>query len=67
MKNRGKERLEAVDVRRRAQASPIVDDIRGAWRELGRFAAGEDVRLPPFEAVRLETGDWWLPPATPGP
>ena len=31
----------------------------GAWRELGRFAGGTLVSLPPFEAVTIRLEDLW--------
>ena len=55
----GVKHLWLVEIAERALTA--LELSGGAWRELGRFAAGEDVHLPPFEAVRLETGDWWPP------
>jgi Uma2 family endonuclease len=31
----------------------------GAWREIGRFAGGSRVSLPPFEAVTISLDDLW--------
>jgi len=32
-----------------------------AWREMGRFAGGARVSLPPFEAVTITLDDLWAP------
>lgn len=32
-----------------------------AWREIGRFAGGPRVSLPPFEAVTINLDDLWAP------
>ena len=57
----GVKHLWLVEVAERVLTALELSD--GGWREVGRFAAGESVHLPPFEAVRLETGDWWAPEA----
>ena len=57
----GVKQLWLVEISERVLTALELSD--GVWRELGKFAAGEGVHLPPFEAVRLETGAWWPPEA----
>jgi hypothetical protein len=33
----------------------------GDWREIGRFAGGALVSVPPFEAVTVNLEDLWAP------
>lgn len=33
----------------------------GDWREIGRFAAGAQVSVTPFEAVTIDLSDLWAP------
>jgi Uma2 family endonuclease len=33
----------------------------GAWREIGRFAGATLVSVPPFDAVKFNLGDLWMP------
>jgi Uma2 family endonuclease len=32
----------------------------GAWQEVGRFAGDDRAAVPPFEAITLDLGGWWL-------
>jgi Uma2 family endonuclease len=48
-----------IDPRARTLEAYALD--AGAWREIGRFAGTERVRMAPFEAVEIDLGDLWAP------
>lgn len=49
-----------VDPEARTLESMRLHD--GHWLQTGAWAAGERVRAEPFDAVELDTSEWFLPP-----
>lgn len=55
----GVKHLWLVEIEERRLAGFELRD--GGWREIGAFAAGDVVRLAPFEGLALDSGEWWQP------
>ena len=48
-----------LDPRARTLEAYALD--AGAWREIGRFAGSDQVRVAPFDAITIDLNDLWAP------